>query len=97
MFFFIQFFFPRCQYTFIFLKIVLKAEYKTSKIVAVKKMKPGSKEDEFNFSKEAEFMMKLQNLQDLQHRNVVQFYGVSKDNDCSILIVTEYVKYGKNI
>ena len=37
---------------------------------------------------------KLQNLQELQHRNVVQFYGVSKDVDNSILIVTEYVKHG---
>lgn len=37
--------------------IVLKAEYKQRKTVAVKKMKPGSKEDEMNFNREAEFMM----------------------------------------
>lgn len=57
-------------------------------------MKPGSVDDEINFNKEAEFMMKLQNLQELQHRNVVQFYGVSRDTDNTVLIVTEYVKYG---
>jgi hypothetical protein len=38
-------------------KVVLKAEYKNRRIVAVKKMKPGSKEDEMNFNREAEFMM----------------------------------------
>jgi hypothetical protein len=36
---------------------VLKAEYKAHKTVAVKKMKPGSIDDEINFNKEAEFMM----------------------------------------
>lgn len=40
-------------------------------------------------------LRKLQNLQDYQHRNLVQFYGVSKDLDDSILIVTEFVKYGE--
>jgi serine/threonine protein kinase len=73
---------------------VLKAEYKQRKVVAVKKMKPGSKEDEINFSREAEFMMKLQDLQEFQHKNLVQFFGISKDVDDSILIVTEFVKYG---
>ena len=38
-------------------KVVLKAEYRKRKLVAVKKMKPGSKEDEMNFNREAEFMM----------------------------------------
>jgi hypothetical protein len=37
--------------------VVIKAEYKQRKVVAVKKMKPGSKEDEMNFNREAEFMM----------------------------------------
>lgn len=37
--------------------VVLKAEYRQKKMVAVKKMKPGSKEDEVNFRREAEFMM----------------------------------------
>ena len=37
--------------------VVLKAEFKKRKIVAVKKMKPGSKEDEMNFNREADFMM----------------------------------------
>ncbi len=37
--------------------VVLKAEYKKRKLVAVKKMKPGSNEDEMNFNREAEFMM----------------------------------------
>jgi serine/threonine protein kinase len=37
--------------------VVLKAEYKKRKLVAVKKMKPGSKEDEMNFNREADFMM----------------------------------------
>lgn len=73
---------------------MLKAEYKQRKVVAVKKMKPGSKEDEINFSREAEFMMKLQDLQEFQHKNLVQFFGISKDVDDSILIVTEFVKYG---
>jgi hypothetical protein len=40
-------------------KVVIKAEYKRRKIVAVKKMKPGSKDDEINFNREAEFMMLL--------------------------------------
>ena len=35
----------------------MKAEYKKRKTVAVKKMKPGSKDDELNFTREAEFMM----------------------------------------
>ena len=73
---------------------MLKAEYKQRKVVAVKKMKPGSKEDEINFSREAEFMMKLQDLQEFQHKNLVQFFGISKDVDDSILIVTEFFKYG---
>ena len=74
---------------------MLKAEYKQKKMVAVKKMKPGSKEDEMNFRREAEFMMKLQNLQENSlQRNLVQFVGISKDYDDSILIVTEFVKYG---
>jgi hypothetical protein len=78
------------------MKVVLKAEYKQRKLVAVKKMKPGSKEDEMNFKREAEFMMKLQSLQnEIQHRNLVQFVGISKDFDDSILIVTEFVKHGK--
>jgi len=63
-------------------------------MVAVKKMKPGSKDDEMNFKREAEFMMKLQSLQEEPQRNLVQFVGISKDLDESILIVTEYVKYG---
>ena len=37
--------------------VVLKAQYRNRKIVAVKKMKAGSSEDEINFNKEAEFMM----------------------------------------
>jgi serine/threonine protein kinase len=57
-------------------------------------MKPGSKEDEMNFNREAEFMIKLQSLQEFQHRNLMQFYGLCKDFDDSILIVTEFVKYG---
>lgn len=57
-------------------------------------MKPGSKEDEMNFNREAEFMIKLQSLQEYQHRNLMQFYGLCKDFDDSILIVTEFVKYG---
>lgn len=57
-------------------------------------MKPGSKEDEMNFNREAEFMIKLQSLQEYQHRNLMQFYGLCKDFDESILIVTEFVKYG---
>ena len=63
-------------------------------MVAVKKMKPGSKEDELNFKREAEFMMRLQNLQETPQRNLVQFVGISKDFDESVLIVTEYLKYG---
>ncbi|RNA11137.1 tyrosine- kinase Btk29A isoform X3 [Brachionus plicatilis] len=57
-------------------------------------MKPGSKEDEMNFNREAEFMMKLQNLQITQHQNLMQLYGLSKDFDDSILIVTEFVRFG---
>jgi serine/threonine protein kinase len=37
--------------------VVLKAQYRNRKTVAVKKMKAGSTEDEINFNKEAEFMM----------------------------------------
>lgn len=72
----------------------MKAEYKQRRVVAIKKMKPGSKEDEMNFNREAEFMIKLQSLQEYQHRNLMQFYGLCKDFDESILIVTEFVKYG---
>ncbi len=72
----------------------MKAEYRQRKMVAVKKMKPGSKEDEMNFKREAEFMMKLQSLQETPQRNLVQFIGLSKDFDESLLIITEYAKYG---
>ena len=40
------------------------------------------------------FLRKLQNLQENQHKNLVQFFGVCKDLDDSVLIVTEFVKYG---
>ena len=36
-------------------------------------------------------------MQETQHRNLVQFVGISKDFDDSILIVTEFVKYGNLI
>ena len=48
-----------------------------------------------NFKIYSSFLRKLQNLQALQHKNIVKFIGTCRDySDNSILIVTEFVKYG---